>query len=136
MLGNTSMKNSQIVSTIAEKLLSDIIHELDSMYNPECVRDYGTEADVANALKWCDDIEGVTSELLAVYDKIDKVLIPKMTRDEEGWELLKIDARGKEYGSYMVKRVSDGEITVRHTIDQYTIIFKTNEDFAKWSRSI
>lgn len=77
MSGNVQKKNDEIVRDVAEHFLSNTIHELDSMYNPEIVQDYGTAKDVENAEKWWPDVQIITDELFATYNKMDK-LIEKM----------------------------------------------------------
>ena len=75
-------KNSDIVREVAEHFLSKTIHELDSMYNPELIKDYDLPegemaVQVENAEKWWPEVKQITDELFATYNKMDQ-LIEKM----------------------------------------------------------
>ena len=47
----------------------------------------------------------------------------------------KADPRGSEYGSFEVSVLDVDNIRVTHSRDEYTMYFRTVEDFNAWARS-
>lgn len=45
------------------------------------------------------------------------------------------DPRGAEYGSFELSQGPDGLIEVRHTQDDYTVCFRTAQDFRRWAQA-